>query len=170
MNAQTRRDGIMAVLEKAAKPISATALAGQFSVSRQVIVGDIALLRAAGADVIATARGYVIRRDVNETSYTLACRHTSDEMEVELHAIVDHGCTVVDVIVEHPVYGQLTGALNLSSRYDVGQFIQRCREEAAPPLSMLTEGIHLHTILCPDEAAFRRVRDELRQLGILLEE
>lgn len=170
MDGQKRRTEILAVLEGAAKPISATALAGQFSVSRQIIVGDIALLRAAGANVIATARGYVIQHQSGQEGYTLACRHTSEKTEAELQAIVDQGCTVVDVTVEHPYYGQLTGALNLSSRYDVGQFLQQCRETAAPPLATLTDGVHLHNILCPSEDAFRRVQAELKKLGILLEE
>ena len=82
-------------------------------------------------------------------------------------SIVDQGCTVLDVIVEHPIYGQLTGPLRLSSRYEVDQFVARCREEAAAPLSQLTEGIHLHTVLCPDQGAADRVRNELARLEIL---
>ena len=100
---------------------------------------------------------------------TLACRHRADQMEDELNAIVDQGCTVIDVIVEHPIYGQLTGPLQLSSRYDVAQFVDRCRQSDALPLSNLTEGIHLHTISCPNEATFQRVRAALEQLGVLLE-
>lgn len=75
--------------------------------------------------------------------------------------------TVVDVIVEHPLYGQLTGPLQLSSRYDVAQFI--ARSHTAQPLSVLTGGIHLHTLLCPSEDAYRRELDALRQAGFLLE-
>ena len=86
-------------------------------------------------------------------------------MEAELNAIVDNGCTVVDVIVEHPVYGQITGPLQVSNRYDVQQFLERC----TLPLSNLTEGIHLHTLSCPNEAAFSRVLNALKQLGFLLE-
>ena len=89
-------------------------------------------------------------------------------MEAELEIMVDNGCTVLDVIVDHPVYGQLTGALQLSSRYDVRRFIQRAG--AAQPLSLLTEGVHLHTLSCPDEDAFRRVLEELRGAGFLLED
>ena len=33
----------------------------------------------------------------------------------------------------------------------------------------LTEGIHLHTLSCPSEDAFRRVRTALREMGVLLE-
>ena len=95
-------------------------------------------------------------------------KHTPQEMEAELNTIVDNGCTVIDVTVEHPVYGQLTGPLQITSRYEVGQFIERCRN--AEPLSRLTDGIHLHTLLCPDEAAFERTKNALRALGLLLEE
>ena len=76
---------------------------------------------------------------------------------------------MLDVIVEHPIYGQLTGPLQLASRYDVGQFLARCGQPDARPLSELTEGIHLHTLRCPDEASFERVWQELRRLGVLLE-
>lgn len=170
MDAQDRRNAIARVLEQATTPISATVLAEQFSVSRQVIVGDIALLRAAGAQITATPRGYLIPRSSSGLCRTLATRHTAEQMEAELHALVDHGCIVLDVTVDHPIYGQLTGPLNLSNRYEVGQFITRCRDAAAAPLSLLTEGIHLHTVLCPDEAAFLRAQTALRQLGVLLEE
>ena len=84
--------------------------------------------------------------------------------------MVDQGCTVLDVIVEHPIYGQLTGPLQLASRYDVGQFIARCRQAEALPLSQLTEGIHLHTLSCPDQAAYDRVCQSLSKLGFLLED
>ena len=84
--------------------------------------------------------------------------------------MVDNGCTVVDVAVEHPVYGQLSGRLQISSRYDVSEFIRRVDEESAKPLSLLTGGVHLHTLLCPDEAAFQRVRAALDQAGFLVEE
>lgn len=169
LDAQERRQAIARALEGASAPLSATALAKEFGVSRQVVVGDIALLRAAGMDITATPRGYIIPRPAGGVRHTLATRHSAEEMEAELHAMVDQGCTVLDVTVEHPIYGQLTGALNLSNRYEVGQFIARCREEAAPPLSKLTEGIHLHTVLCPDEEAFARVQTALRALGVLLE-
>lgn len=99
----------------------------------------------------------------------VACQHDAAGMEAELNAMVDNGCTVLDVIVEHPVYGQLTGPLQLSNRYDVTLFLARCAQSDARPLSALTEGIHLHTLSCPDEDAFTRVRDTLRTLGVLLE-
>ena len=81
---------------------------------------------------------------------------------------MDHGCTVLDVMVEHPVYGQLTGRLDLSSRYDVSEFIRKVSAHQARPLSDLTGGIHLHTLSCPGEAAWSRVLEALKQEGFLL--
>ena len=170
MDAQERRQAVARRLEEARDPVSAAALAREFSVSRQIIVGDVALLRAGGMDIAATPRGYVLPEQPAGLVRTLACRHNGEQMEAELNAIVDQGCTVIDVIVDHPIYGQLTGALNLSNRYEVGQFISRCQEYSAVPLSLLTEGIHLHTVLCPSQEAFDRVREALGALGVLLED
>ena len=167
MDAQERRQAIARRLEEASGPVSAAVLAREHSVSRQIIVGDIALLRAGGMDIAATTRGYVLPAPAAGLVRTLACRHRADQMEEELNAMVDQGCTVLDVIVEHPVYGQLTGQLHLSSRYDVGQFLQKVSRSGARPLSALTGGVHLHTILCPDEAAWHRVRAALDQAGFL---
>ena len=167
MHAEERRQTILNLLRQSARPVSAGALAERFSVSRQIIVGDVALLRAAGAEISATPRGYLIQKAPAGLTRQVACRHDAADMEAELNAMVDNGCTVLDVIVEHPVYGQLTGLLQLSSRYDVQQFLARCSD--ARPLSDLTEGIHLHTLSCPDEAAWQRVLASLRQLNILVE-
>ncbi len=125
MNAETRRKKIMEQLSASHKPVSATALAGMFSVSRQVIVGDIALLRASGADITATPRGYVLTKESVGLLYTVAVQHSPVQTEQELCIFVDNGCIVEDVIVEHPIYGQIIGQLHLCSRYDVGQFMSR---------------------------------------------
>lgn len=170
MQAEQRRKAIGEILDGANQPVSAAALAARFSVSRQVIVGDVALLRAAGADISATPRGYVILPAAGGLIRQIASRHGAEGMEPELNAVVDEGCTVLDVIVEHPVYGQLTGPLQISSRFDVRQFLQRCQQSDARLLSNLTGGIHLHTLSCPDEAAYRRVLAALEALGLLLTE
>lgn len=167
MDAQERRQTIARRLADSPGPVSAAALARELSVSRQVIVGDVALLRAGGLEITATPRGYLLPRSPAGVVRTFACRHRADRMEAELNAMVDQGCTVLDVIVDHPIYGQLTGPLRLSSRYDVAQFVDRCRREAATPLSQLTEGIHLHTVLCPDQEAAERVRRALEELDVL---
>lgn len=166
MDALERRRKILEELSQTGTPLSASALARQLGVSRQIIVGDVALLRAGGEAVIATPRGYLLQREESGFTRRIACRHTAEEMESELTIIVDNGCTVEDVLVEHPVYGQLTGTLHLKSRYDVGQFIQRSR--GAAPLSLLTDGIHIHTLHCPDEASYQRVKEMLDVHGFLI--
>ena len=166
MNAEQRRTHILQVLQNADRPVSAAVLAGQLGVSRQIIVGDVALLRAAGADITATPRGYVILRSAGLIRQVAVC-HRPDQMEQELNLLVDHGCTVLDVMVEHPVYGQLTGRLDLSSRYDVQEFIRSVSKNQANLLSDLTGGIHLHTLRCPSEEAFQRARTALDEAGPL---
>ena len=167
MTAIERRNAIYQVLS-ADTPISATALAGRFGVTRQVVVGDIALLRAEGRSVIATPRGYIIPAP-DGFLRTIACVHNAQQTRDELNAMVDCGCTVIDVVVEHPVYGQLTAPLAISSRYDVEQFIEKMSSAAASPLSALTEGIHLHTLSCPDAQVFDHLCDKLREMGMLFE-
>lgn len=169
MNAGTRRERLMELLKGAEGPVNASALAHTLSVSRQIIVGDIALLRAAGERITATPRGYVLEHAATGELWTVACRHTTlEDMTQELNIMVDNGCTVVNVIVEHRVYGQLVGQLDLSNRYDVSEFIQRVVSNGAKPLSDLTGGIHLHTLNCPDEGAYRRVAQALQEAGLLL--
>ena len=169
MDASRRREQILAILRASSRPVSAAALAAETRVSRQIIVGDIALLRAAGAEILATPKGYVLGRRPAGVERTVACIHAPEEMEDELNAIVDAGGEVADVIVEHPVYGQLTGILGVSSRYDVQEFLQRVRTDDARPLSDLTGGIHLHTIRCKDDKTFQRIQKTLKKAGFLLD-
>ena len=168
MEAAYRRQAILDRLRTADRPVSASALAAGLNVSRQIIVGDIALLRAGGAEISATPRGYVLPRATDGITRTIACRHTLAQTGQELDILVDNGCTVLDVIVEHPVYGQLTGQLQISSRYDVEQFLARIRDSDAAPLSMLTGGLHLHTLCCPNEDAYTRACAALKAAGLLL--
>jgi len=163
VKAEERRQ-IIAQTLTADKAISATALAGKFSVSRQIIVGDIALLRAAGMDIVATPRGYKLG-DSSGLLRTVATIHTKEQVEQELLTIVDNGCNVIDVVVEHPLYGQICGQLSLASRYDVAQYVKKAQGTA--PLSLLTGGVHLHHLRCPDEAAYQRVCAALDKLGLL---
>ena len=95
----------------------------------------------------------------------VACVHSAQETETELLAMVDNGCTVIDVVVDHPLYGQMTGQLSLASRYDVRQFVEKAKHAA--PLSSLTDGVHIHNLRCPSEEAYQRVCEDLKQLGIL---
>lgn len=169
MNAETRRKRIVEHLAQSTAPVSASVLANLFSVSRQVIVGDIALLRAAGTEITATPRGYVMDHDSTGLVKTVACIHAQEGTEEELCIFVDNGCVVENVVVEHPVYGEIIGQLHIASRYDVSQFISRLNESEGTTLSTLTGGIHLHTVRCPDEESYNRTCQLLKEGGFLLE-
>lgn len=170
MQASSRREKIVETLRSSSGPVSAGTLAGLFGVSRQIIVGDIALLRASGADITATPRGYILAESSGGVVHKIPCRHRPEEMERELQIMVDNGCHIRDVIVEHPVYGQLVGQLNLSTRYDVDEFIVKVQKSDAAALSGLTGGIHLHTVYFPDEKCYERVLSLLRENGFLYED
>ena len=165
-----RRKRILELLRGADCPISAGALAEELGVSRQIIVGDISLLRAAGHGIISTPRGYLTESGGTELIKTIVCHHSARDMERELNIMVDNGCEVLDVVIDHPVYGQLSGKLLLRSRHDVKMFVKDVEETGAPALSSLTGGVHIHTLRCPDDQAFERVVDELRRQGLLYEQ
>lgn len=168
MTTEERRKAILETLRNSDNPCNASVLAETYGVSRQVIVTDIALLRASGIAINATPRGYVMGREETGVVRRIACRHNSFDTGKELYLMVDNGCTVLDVVVEHPVYGELVGSLQLRSRYDVGQFLAKSSQ--SQPLSALTGGVHLHTVSCPDEDTFERVCAALSEEGFLIAE
>ena len=170
MNNEQRRIKIIEVLENSTAPVSATALAKMFSVTRQIIVADIALLRAIGHSIRAEHKGYVLETaSRDEITKIIAVKHDNDMVAEELYTIVDNGGRVLNVIIEHSIYGKISAELNLSSRYDVDCFINKLSRQGATPLSLLTEGLHTHTIAVKDNDAFDRIVNKLSELKILVE-
>lgn len=169
MEGVKRREAILRELETATKPISASRFAKEFKVSRQIVVGDVALLRAQGAEITATARGYLleINKDRQGIVFKIVCQHTVDQTEEELETIVSLGGEIIDVIVEHPIYGELTGGLHIATEKDIQAFIKAYKKNSAALLSSLTSGIHLHTIRCADEQTEQKIKDALAEKGIL---
>ena len=166
---EQRRANIMDILASVNKPVTGSHLAKRFDVSRQEIVQDIALLRALGENIIATPQGYVIAGSQEaKPRQVFACQHDNSNLAKELNLIVDNGGTVVDVMVEHPLYGDLRGSLNLKSRYDVKEFVDQLFASKAKPLSFLTQGVHLHTIEAENEKVFKIIEKALAEAGILL--
>lgn len=170
MEAKERREEIASLLKKSGQPITGTALARQLGVSRQVIVGDIAILRAAGLDIYATPQGYVILQAPAPAVVTakLACRHGAEQMGEELAIIIDNGGKVLDISVEHPVYGEIKANLMLASRRDLAEFLHKSAEGGAAPLSLVTGGVHLHTVEAASTEIMQKIAAELKKTGILL--
>lgn len=173
MTTQERRAAVLAAIQASQTPISAKTLAHQYQVSRQTIVGDIALIRAQGVNVIATVSGYYLQTDQQrQAAYRgqVVCQHTPAKTRAELTAIVQNGGRVVDVTVDHPLYGELTGQLGIASLTDVQQFMQKIKANPQQHLlATLTNGVHLHTIECASEQDFKRIIAALSALGVRYE-
>ena len=168
-----RRDKIMAILEDRKAPIKGAELAKMVEVSRQVVVQDIAVMRAQGVDIIATPQGYLLNKRPQEKNCVriFACQHEGmSTMQDELETIVAYGGYVRNVIVEHPIYGEITGNLFLSSLYEVSQFMEKVQSAKAMPLSALTKGVHLHTIEAKNEEILQHIAHILLEKHYLVED
>lgn len=162
-----RQERLLEELSKADRPLTGSELATRCDVTRQVVVHDIAIIRASGVNIISTPRGYQLQQTEPHGNKTvLSVFHTPEFTEAELTTLVDFGIEVVDVIVEHAVYGELRGDLHLSSRRDIALFLQQLRETDALLLSSLTEGFHLHTVIYPHRDRLFEAIKELKEKGI----
>lgn len=168
---EERRNLILQWLEEAEQPITGTLLASKTNVSRQVIVQDISILKAKNYPILATSQGYVFFKEQMTTPFVsrvIACKHRPNETERELNMIVDLGGFVKDVVVEHPVYGDLTASLMIRNRRDVKDFIEKMASTNASLLSQLTDGVHLHTIEARTEKELDEICTALSQANFLL--
>lgn len=171
MSGVERRLKLVEMLLENKKPLSGTYLSKLFMVSRQVIVQDVAILRAEGNEIIATPQGYIIP-DYNspkQNRRVIACVHDSDGIYDELATIVTLGGRIIDVMVEHPVYGEIRGMLMVSSIFDIEEFIKKLNESVSQPLLVLTGGVHLHTIEADSENKLDMIEKRLREKGFLLD-
>lgn len=171
MDGEQRRTLIMELLNTETEPISGAALAKRMGVSRQVIVQDIALLRTADKNILSTNKGYIIygRQDGNLAyKRVLAVKHTDEEMREELYCIVDAGAKVLDVIIEHNVYGQISADLFINNRRDVDDFMDKIQSNHVKPLKELTRDIHFHTIEAKDKETLDLVEHRLKEKQYLI--
>ena len=164
MTGEERRLRILHTIKEANVPVSGAALAKKYQVSRQVIVQDIARLRAANYDIFSTNRGYLIHTPYGITR-TFCVSHTDEEIEDELNTIVDMGGKVSDVFVEHEVYGSLKAPLNISSRHQAKLFAEEIRSGKSRPLKNLTSGLHWHTVEADSEETLDLIEKELIRKG-----
>lgn len=169
MDGEQRREEILKLLEREIKPISGTYLSKHFKVSRQVIVQDVALLRASGYDILATARGYILNQDAsNMLQRVIWVKHTHDESEDELNTIIDNGGRLRNVIIMHPIYGEVVADLMIKTRREVKQFVEKLQETKASTLLSLTDGTHMHTIEASSKEELDVIEEELNIKGYLV--
>lgn len=164
MDSKKRRACIKEILQKSDEPQKGHILAEKMGVTRQIVVKDIAILRAEGKDIIATPDGYLIpKAEKNLVRAVIAVSHRTDEIEDELETIVKFGGKVQDVIVEHPLYGEIKGMLMIKNLYDIENFMNKIKKYKAEPLLILTGGVHLHTIVAENDSIIKKIKNELKE-------
>ena len=166
MTGSERRQELLQLLSGTQTPLSGTALAKHFGVSRQVIVQDMALLRAQGHEVLSTNRGYLIQAPLR-VSRIFKVFHTSEQIADELCTIVDLGGTAEDVFVHHKIYGQIQAPLHNSSRRDVQIFLEELKSCKSTPLKDVTSGYHYHTVSADSNETLDLIGQELEKKGYL---
>lgn len=150
-------------------PISGAEFAKIFNVTRQIIVNDMALIRAEKNDIISTARGYLIKKDIGRAEKTtIKVCHSEKEIEDELQTVIDLGGKVLTTFVDHPYYGTLGETLNIKSRKDIGVFLDKLTDSGCEPLLKLTRGVHKHTIEAENEEILAEIIEALKQKGYLI--
>ena len=171
MTGTERRDAIIDMMKKDHSPLSGTKLAKIHGVSRQVIVQDIALIRAAGYDVISTNKGYILNTPIEEKSVEriFKLHHTDEQIEEELCCIVDLGGCVVNTMINHKVYGHLEAPLNIKSRRNVAEFMNDIYSGKSSPLKNVTSGYHYHTIIADSEETMHLIEKALREKKFLID-
>lgn len=171
MDAVNRRKKIAEIISMSETHVTGAELAAMLKVTRQVVVRDIALLRAGGIPIIATPSGYrmidtLVKR---RPTKVFTCHHdTLEQAETELMLIVENGGKVRDIIIEHPVYGEITGTIMVKTPEAVKSLIARLGRKDAQMLSSITDGIHMHTVDADSEEILTEIEMKLRQAGILL--
>ena len=165
MTGEQRRTKIRQLLLDARLPMTGTALAKQLHVSRQVIVQDIALMRAEHLPILSTNKGYLLRSDgvrVQQPKRVFFVRHTTDQVMEEFMTVIDLGGRILDVSVEHELYGPIRADLLIENAQDAAEFVERLKSCRDNPLKVLTDDCHYHTVTAPSEKLLDLIEDELR--------
>lgn len=167
MTGEERREFIIDRIRSSEKPISGTKLAELCEVSRQVIVQDVALIRASGYDIMSTNRGYIIHE---QKTYRrkFKVQHTEDQVEEEMNGIVDLGGKIINVSVNHRVYGRMEAELNVGSRRKVNEFMEDIRNGKSSPLMKITSNYHYHLVEAESEEILEEIESMLEEKGILI--
>lgn len=171
LEGDARRKMILEILHSEQQPVSGTELAGRLGVSRQVIVQDIALLRATDKNILSTNKGYILfveKQEIGRKRRTYKVKHKDEAILDELNTIVDNGGKIRDVVVEHEIYGQIAADLIINSRADAEAFVKKVEEYRTSPLCSLTGGVHFHTVEADTEEILDRIENELYKKSYLM--
>lgn len=166
MTTAERRKEILDILQGTETPVAARALAARFGVSRQVIVQDMAVIRASVPGILSTARGYLIQK---ESSFTreFKVRHEPEQAALEMNLIIDYGGRIRNTSISHRVYGRITAEMDIRSRQDVLEFLQALEDSHSTTLSNATSGYHYHLIEASNPERLELIGSKLREAGLL---
>ena len=141
------------------------------NVPQHAVIEDIALLRASGLNIAATPSGYMMINAMKNPRSARAftcCHETLELTEKELMIMVENGGRVRDVIIEHPIYGEISGMLMLSTSEDVKNIMERLKQKDSRPLSSTTGGVHMHTVDADTEETLDKIEGKLSAEGLLV--
>lgn len=187
--AEARRASLLDALRSADAPVSGGQLANTLNVSRQIIVQDIALLRKAGASIVATTKGYVLADAaqtaaqnatqtmaqnaeqpaavLDEPARTFKLHHEVEQTREELQIIIALGGRVHNVSISHRAYGRITAPLEIADQADIERFINDIESGKSSPLSTATSGYHYHLVSAPSNEALEAIGRALADKGFL---
>lgn len=171
MTGEERRMRILQKLKEQGPPLSGTALAKLFHVSRQVIVQDIALMRAENHGILSTNKGYLYRTqemDSTQPKRVFYVRHNTQQVLDEFMTVIDLGGRILDVAVEHEIYGEIRVDLLIETPQDALDFSERILHCHDNPLKALTDDCHYHTVTAPSEKLLDLIEKELSDKRYLL--
>ena len=187
---EARRASLLDALRSANAPVSGGQLANTLSVSRQIIVQDIALLREAGANIVATTKGYILADTahtstqsttqtttqnaakqpamrLDEPARTFQLHHEVEQTREELQTIIALGGRVHNVSISHRAYGRITAPLEIADQADIERFINDIESGKSSPLSTATSGYHYHLVSAPSNEALEAIGRALADKGFL---
>ena len=187
---EARRASLLDALRSADAPVSGGQLASTLNVSRQIIVQDIALLREAGANIVATTKGYVLADTaqtltqnttqtmtqnaaeqpvavLDEPARTFKLHHEVEQTMDELQTIIALGGRVHNVSISHRAYGRITAPLVIADQADIERFIHDIESGKSSPLSTATSGYHYHLVSAPSDEALEAIGRALADKGFL---
>ena len=187
--AEARRASLLDALRSADAPVSGGQLANTLNVSRQIIVQDIALLREAGANIVATTKGYVLADAaqtaaqnatqtmaqnaeqpaavLDEPARTFKLHHEVEQTREELQTIIALGGRVHNVSISHRAYGRITAPLEIADQADIERFINDIESGKSSPLSTATSGYHYHLVSAPSDETLEAIGRALADKGFL---
>lgn len=166
MTTSERRAKILKILQMSSQPVAGKEFAAKFGVSRQVIVQDMAVLRASTPGILSTTRGYSLQKELLCTR-EFKLWHPQEETSRELNLIVDCGGSVKNTSISHRVYGRVTVDMDIHSRQDVAEFIDNLKDSQSSVLSSATSGYHYHLVEATSEERLDLIEQRLREAGFL---